>query len=349
MLSQDIYRPVGLLLDKEESKTLGADLMGHHYSSIFTGNIEDDVYHGLWEISQGHVGLITSLCNIIAQLANNDLSKYRHTTLNWAAINNCLLRDPRKLFDKLDGTGFARGLPEEEALQDIYIADVLLQAITFPRPLTKKTFVSVADKPKLAALEYIWAHGWLQHEANQQKTIEYMFPTELHKWYCTCAFSSCTNQTDSCKYSTLFDVVVAAVRKFNRRQLSDAKRNITYMADPTSPQLSPLEDQYGKEFYRALRMVKSWAIKLLRNSDRVKEHLKRFEADGQYGQLIKQHPGTDWIVLNFTVHNVKLKRPAYLNHLYHVVFTNDFRIVHILDADLVEKGSFALLEKKSSG
>ncbi|KAE8349397.1 hypothetical protein BDV28DRAFT_141319 [Aspergillus coremiiformis] len=91
-----------------------------------------------------------------------------------------------------------------------------------------------------------------------------------------------------------------------------------------------------------------WGIELLRDNDRISEHLTRFMPGGQYYPLVQEHNMDQWIVLNFTNRCPSKKRTEYLGRLYHVVFTtSDFRSVEILRADLELESAFSLLENHS--
>ena len=100
----------------------------------------------------------------------------------------------------------------------------------------------------------------------------------------------------------------------------------------------PLEDQYQKEFYRCLFTIldghvvtspefvikagtkggtidflvarKKWGLELLRDRDRLVEHMKRFEPDGQYFSMIQSGGMEQYIVLDFTVTRPTKPRPG---------------------------------------
>jgi hypothetical protein len=57
------FNPVGLLLDELESMKRVKDCMKSRLSSSFTGAITEDFKHGVWQVTQGHAGLITSVCD----------------------------------------------------------------------------------------------------------------------------------------------------------------------------------------------------------------------------------------------------------------------------------------------
>jgi len=91
----------------------------------------------------------------------------------------------------------------------------------------------------------------------------------------------------------------------------------------------PLEDQYQKEFYQCILTIldghvvtspefvvksdtkggtidflvarKKWGLELLRDRDRLVEHMKRFEPGGQYFSMTQSGKMEQYIVLDFTV------------------------------------------------
>jgi hypothetical protein len=118
---------------------------------------------------------------------------------------------------------------------------------------------------------------------------------------------------------------------FRPRQLSDPPRS-------SEGNTLPLEDQYQKEFYRCLfdlvdgHLVispeyitggsagsgridfliarKQWGLELLRDRDHLKEHMDRFDTDGQYYSMIESGEMEKYIVLDFTVTRPRITRPG---------------------------------------
>jgi hypothetical protein len=100
----------------------------------------------------------------------------------------------------------------------------------------------------------------------------------------------------------------------------------------------PPEDQYQKEFYRCLFTIldghvvtspefvlktgpkggtidfliaqKKWGLELLRDRDRLVEHMDRFEPGGQYFSMIQSGEMEQYIVLDFTVVRPRKPRPG---------------------------------------
>ncbi|OJJ96249.1 hypothetical protein ASPACDRAFT_47019 [Aspergillus aculeatus ATCC 16872] len=154
-------------------------------------------------------------------------------------------------------------------------------------------------------------------------------------------------------------MAVDAIRRFHPDQLSDI------------PDL-PIEDQYQQEFYRCLFPLlierhitvapeyliktgirsgridflvpqKQWGVELLRSGDRIQQHMQRFKTKGPYFPLLREKLIQEYIVLNFTRTPPRKSYPAYRGHLYHIVFSEDFRSVRVVDAsDLSEVIAFVL-------
>ncbi|RHZ43313.1 uncharacterized protein CDV56_100733 [Aspergillus thermomutatus] len=358
------FNPVGLLLDERESMKLVGDCMKSRLSSIFTGAITEDFKRGVWQVTQGHAGLITSFCDVLGR--SKDLREYRHSDLHWNMITDIIFKDPVGLFERISGSQFSRGLPRSKDLQNPAVARVLKQAILSPRGLLHSSFVDGSLESR--ALSYIWRNGWL-HAQTQPigDDTQYVFATDFHRWFCACVFAPADDGIQPLPYLSPLDLAKEVVRRFNPRQLSEPERAM-------NRNISPLEDQYGKEFYRCIgdvlkrRVVVSpefsvsygtqsgildffipgtaWGIELLRENDRISEHLTRFAPGGQYFLLVKERK-MKWIVLNCTTKRPSKKRTEYLDQLYHVVFTSDFRCVEILRADLELESAFTLLESHS--
>ncbi|PYH88957.1 hypothetical protein BO71DRAFT_488349 [Aspergillus ellipticus CBS 707.79] len=90
---------------------------------------------------------------------------------------------------------------------------------------------------------------------------------------------------------------------------------------------------------------KKWGLELLRSGDRIKQHMQRFKKKGQYFGLIENGSMEHFVVLDFTQAPQKKPHPEYRNNLYHIMFSEEFRRVHVIDAsDLSEVDSFVLTE-----
>ncbi|KAF8253487.1 hypothetical protein K440DRAFT_533595, partial [Wilcoxina mikolae CBS 423.85] len=136
----------------------------------------------------------------------------------------------------------------------------------------------------------------------------------------------------------------------------------------------PLEDQYQKEAYRCMFALlegglhispefivqnenrdgridfqlanKKWAVELVREGDDMPGHLGRFGVGGNYHSMITSGEIEQYAVFNFTTKVVRKKRPGPLGALHHASFSNNYRIVNILDANLELEETFSLLENE---
>jgi hypothetical protein len=132
-------------------------------------------------------------------------------------------------------------------------------------------------------------------------------------------------------YDTPLRLAIDAIMQFRPRQLSTPPRSLAGNA-------LPLEDQYQKEFYRCLFTIldghfevspefvikagikggtidflvaqKKWGLELLRDRDRLVEHMKRFERGGQYFSMIESGEMEQYVVLDFTVTQPTKLRPG---------------------------------------
>ena len=148
--------------------------------------------------------------------------------------------------------------------------------------------------------------------------------------YCACLFQKRAPDHEIRHYTPL-KLAVDAIMRFRPRQLSDPPRSF-------AGNTFPLEDQYQKEFYRCLFTIldghvvtspefvvkngtkggtidflidrKKWGLELLRDRDRLVEHMKRFEPSGQYFSMIQSGDMEQYIVLDFTVTQPTKPRPG---------------------------------------
>ncbi|KAL1961871.1 hypothetical protein VTN77DRAFT_951 [Rasamsonia byssochlamydoides] len=76
--------------------------------------------------------------------------------------------------------------------------------------------------------------------------------------------------------------------------------------------------------------------------------MERFEPGGAYYGMIKSNIMQHYIVLDFSTLKPRKLRPEYRDHLYHVVFSNGYRDVSVVDAsDLRTITSLTLSENSN--
>jgi hypothetical protein len=85
-----------------------------------------------------------------------------------------------------------------------------------------------------------------------------------------------------------------------------------------------------------------WGFELLRDGDRMKQHLARFQPDGMYADMLDEIK--EWLVIDLRMRSQQVnKKPA--KGLVHVLFASDFSECDILWDDGKEHNGLRLLEK----
>ncbi|KAL4744277.1 hypothetical protein BDW72DRAFT_212891 [Aspergillus terricola var. indicus] len=341
------WKPVGLLLDEDE-----ANEVVERYAPTFIPNcrpiLTQDLKQGLFLTSNGHVGLITSLINFLSSVPST--------------TSKALFSDPKEFFKSLQNLPFARGLPPSRIVQQPGPASILKKAIVCDGIHESSFGYKGTDSKK--DLEFIWANGWL-HAEKSDDDIHFVFASQIHRWYCQCLFSEGHLDTEL-DYDSPLQLALVAIRRFQPRQLSDVPRSLT----GNTP---PLEDQYQKEFHRCLFPLldghvimspeyvikagtnggiidflvaqKKWGLELLRDRDRISQHMARFEPGGQYFTMIQSGKMEQYVVLDFTDKFPQKSRPEFRGYLYHVVFSENYGKVKVTDgSDLSEVDSFVLMQ-----
>ena len=190
--------------------------------------------------------------------------------------------------------------------------------------------------------------------------------------------------THQINYDTPLKLAVDVIKRFRPSQLSDPLRSSAgntfklpledqYQKEfyrclfttlegavIVSPELVVKEGTGGGtiDFFIA---PKKWGFELLRGRDRVVKHMERFGDGGQYFSMIQSRSMEQYIVLDFTVMQPRKRRPGmitalllikpeltplYHGHLYHVLFSENYRNVEVIDAsDLSTFDHFVLLEE----
>ncbi|EIT74185.1 hypothetical protein F9C07_1849091 [Aspergillus flavus] len=362
------WRPVGLLLNEDEAE----DVVERYASAALSSNmaviLTRELKQGLFACSNGHVGLLTSLTRMLQDTPEFYEHVRTGSTVDWTTARRILFRKPLVFFNSLKVSPFGRGLPPEEILQHPSAAAVFKVAITCDG-LYKSQFRTENEELK-QALKWIWQNGWL-HAEKSYNDIRYVFASQIHRWFCHTLFTMRVPDNNII-YTTPLQLAIHAITKFQPSQLAMPPRSRAVEGN-----VLPLEDQYQKEFYRCLFPIldghfvlspefvvkagpkggtidfliaeKKWGLELLRERDRLVEHMRRFEQHGQYYSMLKSGEMEQYIVLDFTNTAPKKSRPEYKKKLYHVVFTDNYRHVDVIDgSDLSVVQSFVLLEQSSS-
>ena len=267
----------------------------------------------------------------------------------------------------LQGSVFSRGLPPVGDLKKPSTGKILAMVT-----VAQESRVLAKDLPTKDLVELFdncVKSGWLYSQAgdaSDSSTIRYFFPSNLHLWYVQWKLFVDIEEGDI-KEGNIVDFVVNVICRFDPRVLL-GERTI----GPGAAQSIP-EAQYQDEFYRCAHLhsggsvatfpefgttrgradfymkSKKWAIELLRNGDRLEEHVKRFTQGGKYSHLDID----DYIVLDCRTTTPKIAHSSKyscfprrvvllftnnvdegLAKLYHVVFENGYTTVKVLNHNL---------------
>ncbi|GAB1193886.1 hypothetical protein APSETT444_003121 [Aspergillus pseudonomiae] len=304
-----------------------------------------ELFKAIELVTQIHIVLFMSYGSPTLGFNGFEKEKYIKTPMVFGREQQIALKPNKRFFDTMRALPFTRGLPPANILQRQGVASVLKDAIACDG-VYQSSFENKSRESQ-EALERIWVNGWLHAETSDNEK----------------------GPDNELAYSSPLILAIEAIKRFRPYQLSDPLRSIT------DPAPSPYEDQYQKEFYRCLFPLldghaimspefliktgikggtidfyvaqKKWRLEVLRNRDGVLEHMQRFEPNGQYYDMIEQGKMEQFIVIDFTNELPKKAHPELQGHLYHVVFSENYRKVRVMDAGLNEVVCFVLMENSS--
>jgi hypothetical protein len=226
--------------------------------------------------------------------------------------------------------------------------------------VTDAEFTAEDDK---AALSQCFHTGWLHTDKldhiGRPDEFGYFFASPLHRWYIEWKLQDIFPATPL-KAVDILEFIIGVIAEFSPSKLSTERR-----MGPGGIQRPP-EAQYQDEFYRCCHTyssgslltfpeygtaakgrvdfyipTKQWGVELLRDGDRLAQHSGRFSpTSGSYETTPHL---SDYIILDCRVTTPTVAHP-HLQKLHHIVFSENFRHVRILDRmlELVPDGDFML-------
>ncbi|PYH70284.1 ATP-binding protein [Aspergillus vadensis CBS 113365] len=218
--------------------------------------------------------------------------------------------------------------------------------------ITEKGNINWEQRP---GLEECYERGWIHRmhtgpEGNSDQYEIAVLPSRLHEKWLQYLISQDKRALPP-RFTNLTQLCMEILHEFSSMNL---KPPTTDRRLSTAAQPRPVETQYQDEFYRAFCKVagrgvpistewartasgradffipeKKWAVELVRNHDRIDDHVKRFQKGGQYFEWLQKKAVEDWIVINCAT---SVPNSDYEEcRLFHAVFFNDFTEVQILD------------------
>ncbi|TDL27128.1 hypothetical protein BD410DRAFT_486230 [Rickenella mellea] len=322
------HEPVGLFFTKDEFKDYVSRRTILHQHK-FDSQLLDEIFN----LTAGHVGAFEEMFRtLVAQ------DWYRRPQTHTFTVTDFENLNPYDLLGGLEGRSiFSRGLPKAEQLHVPGIANVFNQVlcegkITTPTP-THPTRLPGGD------LGTCFQNGWLHAVRTEDDGVTYIFATPLHRWFVEWKlFGIPQGPNFALLYTSMLEFSFRAFSRFSPTLLS--KERLIDSGPPQITQSTP-EAQFQHEFYRACFDLSKgqvitfpefgtakgradfyipsmkWGIELLRNGDRLEEHVCRFNSTGKYGKTL---PLTDYIILDCRFSKPIKTHPRLLK-MYHVVFT----------------------------
>ncbi|KAJ9263388.1 hypothetical protein DTO212C5_7573 [Paecilomyces variotii] len=299
----------------------------------------------IWEFTLGQPAVLNDILCALSRFDPVEIIRKEKRVIS-LDIGLELLNNDRKFLSliQLGTSGFCRSLPTRaEMEQNPAITQFLRELLVANR--------SEDDLDENVALRDCYLRGWVHAEESDQAKPVYILPSPVHRRYLECMLSMDAPESPLDKYTCVRDLCFAAIRRFNPLALRCPHRGLSVAANPR-----PVEAQYQDEFYRACYsvlgnsihlstewtgkklggrvdfLVKSvgWAIECLRDGDRIEEHISRFHEGGRYHKWIETAEIKQYILLDFRT-SVPQK-PRDDDHLYSVVFNEDYTTYKIYDA-----------------
>jgi hypothetical protein len=165
--------------------------------------------------------------------------------------------------------------------------------------------------------------GWVYADSVKPSSIRFTLPTPIHAVLLSWILEP-RNTIPS--FSTLFDLVVAAMRKFKPSQMQLAIRRAGMTLIPADNNMPP-DAQYQDELYRTMLDVthgnvcispefasaekakvagridfyiqsRKWGIEITRDGKLLQQHSDRFKPQGAYGKWLSTGEMDDYILLD---------------------------------------------------
>ncbi|KAL4920267.1 hypothetical protein BDW62DRAFT_216167 [Aspergillus aurantiobrunneus] len=300
---------VGLFFTPDEFAEAVFLLTKYGHEEEFT--VDDNAISYLYELTNGHPGGMKSLVNFLYYEHRHDL---KHGFIRLITKDHILddLKDDSRVFNFLEKQSVFRSFPDRESLKTPGVAEIL------GKVLEDGNMRFVTDNQ---AMELCYRSGWVHRltvgRFNTGNVV--VLPSRLHeKWIEFIIGLDMKPLPD--KFNQLDKLCLAIFSEFSAINLRHA---VEGKKMSTAGKYRPVEAQYQDEFYRSFNHLagrgvpicsewsksgdgrvdffipgKKWAVELLRDHDRVDEHISRFKKGGKYYPWIEDKSVHDWIIID---------------------------------------------------
>ncbi|KAI9037477.1 uncharacterized protein KD926_000271 [Aspergillus affinis] len=339
---------IGLFYTKSEFNDVISRIIRYKFIESFTLN--NDAKRYLFSLTAGQPGGLESVMSYIYKEYRHALKHREISVISEQHVVDCIERDENSTFRHLIVCSVGRSFVPREALAPD-VARILSNIVA-------EQSIPWNGAP---ALRTCYSNGWIYRMLTNDDCEEVaIFPSRLQaKW----VEHIIGNQRSPLppRYTNLRQLCLEILIRFsvmNLKHSTEGKK----LSNAALPR--PVEAQYQDEFYRVSCDVagrgvpissewsstsssrvdfwipeKKWAIELLRDYDRVEDHLRRFRNGGKYYEWLENRAVVDYIVINCATTR---PTPAQANpdpNLIHAIFENDYKEVQMFCHDGTPLGS----------
>ncbi|RAH59593.1 hypothetical protein BO85DRAFT_467332 [Aspergillus piperis CBS 112811] len=316
---------IGLFYTESEFNDVLCRIVRYEFSNLVV-TIDEEAKRYVFSLTNGHPGGVTAMIRFICETYRADMKHDRTFVISQQHVLNILDGNEDSAFEFLAKCGVARSFPRPKDLKS-------------PRP----------------GLEVCYVRGWIHRvlaglTANLEEDEIAVLPSRLHEKWIQYLIARDKRPLPA-RFTNLTQLCMEILPEFSRTNL---KQSTTSKILSTAAQPRPVEAQYQDDFYRSFCKLagrgvpistawartnsgrvdffipeKKWAVELLREYDRVDDHIRRFRKGGQYFQWLEKRDVDDWIVINCAT-----SVPTSVHdecRLFHAVFLNDFTELHIFN------------------
>ncbi|KAL2005990.1 hypothetical protein VTN00DRAFT_9644 [Thermoascus crustaceus] len=330
---------LGLFFTPDEFDEAVSLLTTNQYDGKFT--FDEEAMSYLYKLTNGHPGGVTSLVNFLHSKHRSDI---KHELISTITKNHVLddLKDDTQVFRFLRNQAVFRSFPTGRH----FTAEA---AGTLSKILEEGNMQFDSDD---VGMQTCYERGWLHRiSVGEYDTDEVaVLPSRLHeKWLEHIIGRNATPLPE--RFDQLGKLCLEVLSNFLMMNLRDAVQGKKMS---TAARYRPMEAQYQDEFYRSFNLLagrgvpicsewsrtgdgrvdfyipeKKWAIELLRDHDRVNEHISRFKEGGKYYSWLKEKMVEDWRIINCA------SSPPISEYseprLWTAVFANDYSELKVYD------------------
>ncbi|KAL2814334.1 hypothetical protein BJX63DRAFT_203552 [Aspergillus granulosus] len=328
----------------------------HPLSNI---TLDNDAKDYLFSLTNGHPGGTKSLVDLISFQCRGSIKHGETIITKDQILGSMKIEEKEKdVWDYLERTPVYQSFPKANQLS-LEARAILAHVLETGNRLWYESYLPCEDNEEL---DRCYQEGWLYlTEDGFFGNHLYVLPSRLHeKWV-----ESLINQEKKhfpSKFPSLQDLVMTILREFSPTLLDMSSRGRKLSS---AASYRPVEAQYQDEFYRVFNQVvgrgvpissewsrtghgrvdfwikeKQWAIKFLKDHDRVDEYIVRVSQNGKHYDWVKDDMAKDWIIVNCATSMPHKVYPE--PRLIHAVFNPDYKGVRILDNGLNELGYHVL-------